>query len=129
MTAIMTISKRISLVQEDCCACDITYAVPEAFKNKRLQDGQLFYCPSGHAQSYTESENKTLRRQVEQLQAKLTHERDQRLAAEAEAARTAQEAQRTRTRVANGVCPCCKRSFANVARHMKGQHPNYAVKP
>jgi hypothetical protein len=28
-------------------------------------------------------------------------------------------------RVANGVCPCCHRSFVNLHRHMAGQHPDY----
>jgi hypothetical protein len=30
-----------------------------------------------------------------------------------------------RKRAANGVCACCHRSFANVARHMKTQHPDF----
>jgi hypothetical protein len=28
--------------------------------------------------------------------------------------------------VKHGVCPCCKRTFENLARHMKGQHPTFA---
>lgn len=32
---------------------------------------------------------------------------------------------RIKNRIANGVCPCCQRTFKNLARHMKGQHPNY----
>lgn len=32
---------------------------------------------------------------------------------------------RDRARFANGVCPCCNRSFENVARHMRTQHPDY----
>jgi hypothetical protein len=27
--------------------------------------------------------------------------------------------------VANGVCPCCNRTFQNLARHMAGKHPDY----
>jgi hypothetical protein len=33
---------------------------------------------------------------------------------------------RIKRRVANGVCPCCKRTFQDLARHMAGQHPRYA---
>lgn len=32
---------------------------------------------------------------------------------------------KTKKRIANGVCPCCNRSFANLERHMAGQHPDY----
>jgi hypothetical protein len=30
-----------------------------------------------------------------------------------------------RKRVANGVCPCCKRKFSNVVLHMRQEHPEY----
>lgn len=33
--------------------------------------------------------------------------------------------QRTKNRVAKGVCPCCNRSFTNLAKHMAGQHPDF----
>lgn len=41
--------------------------------------------------------------------------------------RRAQKGQNTRlkNRIAAGVCPCCNRSFQNVARHMAGQHPDF----
>ena len=32
---------------------------------------------------------------------------------------------RARKRAANGVCPCCHRSFENVARHVAKQHPDF----
>jgi hypothetical protein len=32
---------------------------------------------------------------------------------------------RIKKRVAAGVCPCCNRSFKDLARHMAGQHPDY----
>lgn len=30
------------------------------------------------------------------------------------------------TRVKNGVCPCCNRSFQNLKRHMNTKHPNWS---
>jgi len=33
---------------------------------------------------------------------------------------------RIKNRVANGVCPCCKRSFTDLRRHMETKHPKYA---
>jgi hypothetical protein len=32
---------------------------------------------------------------------------------------------RIRNRVANGVCPCCNRTFADLHRHMASQHPEF----
>ena len=29
-------------------------------------------------------------------------------------------------RTGNGVCPCCKRSFTNLRRHMNTKHPNFS---
>jgi len=39
----------------------------------------------------------------------------------------AQKAAKTRlkNRVAAGVCPCCNRTFQNLARHMDHQHPDF----
>jgi hypothetical protein len=28
-------------------------------------------------------------------------------------------------RVGNGACPCCKRTFSALARHIKTQHPDF----
>lgn len=33
---------------------------------------------------------------------------------------------RTKKRVGNGVCPCCNRTFQQLARHMEAKHPEYA---
>jgi hypothetical protein len=47
---------------------------------------------------------------------------------EAEAAEHAKTARKL-SRVSAGVCPCCNRTFQNVARHMKTKHPDIAAAP
>lgn len=32
---------------------------------------------------------------------------------------------RIKNRIAAGVCPCCNRTFKNLARHMGNKHPDY----
>ncbi len=32
---------------------------------------------------------------------------------------------RTKKRIANGTCPCCTRTFTNLARHIAAKHPDY----
>lgn len=34
---------------------------------------------------------------------------------------------RLKNRIAAGVCPCCQRTFQNLARHMKCKHPKYTL--
>ncbi len=33
---------------------------------------------------------------------------------------------KVKKRAANGVCPCCNRTFSDLARHMKAKHPDFA---
>jgi hypothetical protein len=124
----MTVIRQITLEDVRCGACDITFAAPDYFIAARRQDGAKFYCPNGHTLLFEEGENERLRKRLETCQTQLTHERDQREAAERSNAalrgvvtRKTSEARR----VANGVCPCCNRSFTNLRRHMSGQHPDY----
>lgn len=53
----------------------------------------------------------------------MTHEPN--YAADRAAAADWAQLTKTRKRIANGVCPCCHRTFQNLARHMAGQHPAY----
>lgn len=34
---------------------------------------------------------------------------------------------RTRNRIAAGVCPCCNRTFQNLADHMRTLHADYVA--
>ena len=71
----------INFESVDCCTCGIIFQIPEEFEEDRQEDGQVFYCPNGHAQSYQdceeekikrlESENSELKKQVRQLKCRL----------------------------------------------------------
>lgn len=86
------------------------------------------YCPLGHqhipiGETELQREARTIRWQRDRLQADL----DQKEAAirETKNALNAVKSAKARlkNRIKNGVCPCCKRHFVNVERHMKSQHP------
>lgn len=113
------------LTAVSCGECQIPFAIPADMLRKRQNDGKSFWCPNGCKISYGEGENARLRRHLASAQARETHARDQRQAAERSAAAYKGVATRVRKRAANGVCPCCNRTFANVARHMAGQHPGF----
>lgn len=104
------------------CWCGIKHAIPSA-TNQWVNKGShnAVYCPLGHQWVRRESDADRLRA----AEAKQRHLEDQLLAAEREAEAVRVRLVRDRHRFANGVCPCCNRSFENVARHIRGQHPDY----
>ena len=112
------------------CWCGTPFSCPQTLYNEHFAHHRTkIYCPQGHSVTYGEKS------EVEQARAELEAERRRttRLRAEkdqVEASLRAQKGVNTklRKRVANGVCPCCKRTFKNLARHMEGQHPDYAEK-
>jgi hypothetical protein len=117
--------REITLVEVHCGRCDLTFAVPDYWQRDRRATGESWWCPNGHERVYREPENARLKRELEAARARATHAEDQRQAAERSAAAHRGQATRLRKRVANGVCPCCNRSFQNLHRHMSTQHPDY----
>lgn len=131
MPETLTYSTTLSMLT--CGECAIPFAIPVDLHKDMKKTGRRFWCPNGHGISYGESENDRLKARLESAQrglAYMTTSRDAALdqAQTAELRRRAAKGQLTkiRNRVGNGVCPCCNRSFANLARHMAGQHPGYA---
>lgn len=130
----MSISLATDFEITDCANCGIEFGVLASYIERRRKDGRSFHCPNGHSLSFGKSEADKLREQLEHVQrqvqlrdGQITHLRDQNDATER--ALRAQRGANTklRKRVSNGVCPCCNRSFADLARHMAGKHPDYAT--
>lgn len=117
--------KTVTLVDTWCGVCGIDFAMPDWLYKARRDDGQAFWCPRGCRIGYTESEADRLRRQVKRLESRTVHLEDQRRAAEKSAAAYKGQVTKLRTRVANGVCPCCQRTFVQLQRHMRTKHPDY----
>jgi hypothetical protein len=123
------------LAIEECCNCHIKFAMPADFQRRCRDAGRkaTFYCPLGHAQHYTVSETQRLKDELARAERRqgwaetsAQAARDQAAAAERSARAYKGHMTRARKRIGNGVCPCCSRHFANVERHMRGQHPGYA---
>lgn len=112
------------IVALDCADCGVVFGINADFEQRRRDDGRSFYCPNGHSLSWN-SEHERIKRRLAYTQGALTHERDQRQAAERSARAYKGQATRIRRRVGRGVCPCCNRTFADLAKHMAGQHPEF----
>ena len=72
-----------------CGECEIPFAIPVSLHKRLKETGAKFYCPNGHHICYLKTEASLLRAKLaqekrwrESAQVRLTHERDQRMAAE-----------------------------------------------
>lgn len=108
-----------------CCTCSVRFYTPVELYERRKETGNTFWCPNGHEQHFTETTKKKLERaelELSQVKASRDRERDQRLAAEAATLRL-------KRRVSKGVCPCCKRTVSQLAKHMETKHPEFPDRP
>lgn len=112
-----------------CCTCNVPFMVPDHMKRRLREAGDTFWCPAGHAQSYKETEIMRLRKMVEaanrsktELVAQLTDTQAALSTREEQLKRERAAAKKANARIHAGVCPCCNRTFKNLARHMATKH-------
>ena len=129
--SVYTVSHTITLDTTECYQCGIIFGAPEDWFNNRKRKKDTFYCPNGHGQHFV---GKTHEEQLRELRDEAARERSRRDQAEADArtqrglaTRYRNERNRIKTRVAGGVCPCCNRTFKQLARHMKSKHPGFPL--
>lgn len=114
----------------ECCECGLRFSVPTAWERNRREKHDNFWCPNGHSLSFP-SESRAEKAERELAAAKAQHktelewERHRREAAERSAAAHKGKVTGIKNRIGNGVCPCCKRSFQNLKRHMCTKHPDF----
>lgn len=120
-----------------CCNCGVEFAFPQGLHKSFLKSHAPFYCPNGHSQHFTgEPDEVELKRQLEHARKALDDARAATVRARKAADDASLSARLTRgklnalkKRVKHGVCPCCQRSFVQLARHMASQHPEYHQQP
>lgn len=116
-----------------CGSCGVWFGVESSMLRSRRQDGGSFWCPKGCEIRFGDFENARLKRELEAKERVLQAERQDNARVRnlrdhyERSARTYRgHLTRIRKRVGNGVCPCCHRTFKQLAAHMKSQHPAYA---
>lgn len=114
------------------CWCGMRHAVPTELNNhqQRAHDNgqhvESIYCPLGHGHVPSGKGKAQIQREradAAELDAANAREEIRMLRADLNTAKNM--ATKASKRAAAGVCPCCKRSFIQLARHMAGQHPKY----
>jgi hypothetical protein len=116
-----------------CCECSVPFAMPQQLKQHLKDTGNSFYCPNGHSQHYTRSTVQKLKDEIAEKeralewkgrQLKSMQERNQHLGNVVRVTKGHVTKQKNKLkRVAEGVCPCCDKTFKDLAEHMRTKHP------
>lgn len=122
-----SIPKQVVLETEECCNCGVVFAMPDYMMRRLKDQGGTFYCPNGHGQHYTKSEVQRLQEKLAEQARAATHMAERAKDAEAAEQKAQREIKRMKKRAAAGVCPCCNRTFQQLARHMKMKHPDHGA--
>lgn len=114
--------------------CGIQFAVPRQFYQSLKENGATFYCPRGHHLSIGKSDLDKLREELEKERTRTEWEKQARYralerleTANRSAASYKGKLNHVKAHVGNGLCPCCKRSFQNLRRHMASKHPDFGA--
>lgn len=116
-----------------CPSCGIPFAVPLNWQQEKRRDHSSLYCPNGHKFYYPgKSREEQLNDELAVARVRLTDEqarRQREVEARQHAERSASayrgKVTLIKNRVGNGVCPCCRRTFQNLMKHMHTQHPTW----
>ena len=124
---------QIAFVSVECLnpatgsGCGFVFAVPVDIEKAWRNSHRTWHCPSCQREWHF-----TGKSEIEKLERELGAERNENRALQnsLEFERkcvAAQKGAKTKLqkRIAKGVCPCCNRTFKQLARHMKTKHPDY----
>lgn len=119
------------LYRMQCGVCGIEYAIPEKMAQHAQNEGGFHHCPNGHSWGWPKDGSRVekLRRERDRLQQRQAYLEERAETAERSAAAFKGQITKLKKRASAGVCPCCNRTFQNLQRHMKTQHPDFAEKP
>lgn len=118
-----------------CCRCKADIWLPLDLYSAAQRSSRIsFWCPYGHEQHFREGpsdldkmrqERDRLAQRVAERDDEIRRQRELREAAERRTAAARGQVTKIKNRVGHGVCPCCNRTFENLARHMTSQHPTF----
>lgn len=110
-----------------CYRCETQFIIPTDLYRARKIDHHSFWCPLGHEQHFPEGKTKEerLRERVEMAERDARFWRDQKQSEARRHAATKGQVTKLKNRAKAGVCPCCDRSFVQLARHIATKHPDF----
>lgn len=121
-----TFTVSVGLEQTTCKNCGGVFALNSEFVDHARNNKGGYSCPYCRTGwSWTQSESDRLKIQLEQKSKELTSAKCEALRFQNLRDLEADERiklEKKLSRVKKGVCPCCKRTFQNLASHMATQH-------
>ena len=116
-----------------CGECGVAFALTESHLRELRRSHASFYCPKGHERHFPgKSDIEKLKEQIaekdrflENSQKRLEWAKLDAKIAKRSAASYKGKLNHVKAHVGNGVCPCCKRTFQNLQRHMSSKHPGF----
>lgn len=111
----------VLLTPVNCGECGGTYGLNARYHQQardKCTSWTCPYCKTGWGYSQQTTEAQKLQEQLKEE--KRVHQRTLARANELEAA-----AKLAAQRAKHGVCPCCNRTFKQLAAHMKNRHPEF----
>jgi hypothetical protein len=129
-----TLTFNVRLTTIHCGECGGSYAINERYRRQKEEQGGTWTCPYCKCGwGYVKSELDRAREQLQRTQTelRLANDRKEYYRNESEHFRRSRDGikgvlTKVKRRVGKGTCPCCKRHFVNVERHMKVKHPTFA---
>lgn len=119
-----------------CVRCGERFGLAGDSHAHLRRSSQAFWCPNGHQQHFplgpTEAQKlqeqlDAERRRAQRAEQRIAQEQDRASHHKARAAAFKGQVTKIKRRVGAGICPCCNRHFANLSRHMAGQHPDFST--
>lgn len=120
-----------------CWKCKCQILLPdELFHAAKASSKIEIFCGYGHSGVFRDgpTEADKLRQERDRLAQRIAErddevkrQRERAEAAERRSAAARGQVTKIKNRVGNGVCPCCNRTFDNLARHMHSQHPTFTA--
>lgn len=118
--ATINFTETVTMVCLHCADCNMLFAITADYKYRLTESHETFYCPKGHHNYFSgKNETQQLQEQLREKERQLIHAANNNLQKEQEIKKITRQLKR----VKKGVCPCCNRTFGDLARHMKTKHP------
>lgn len=120
----------------DCCYenCGRTFAMTSTMENHYRNNKKAFTCPycKGTQGFYGKNKEERLKDKIDMLkdevafsESQVKKERTRTNHAKRQTAYQKGVTTKLKNRMKNGICPCCNRTFKQLAAHMKNKHPEY----
>ncbi len=114
-----------------CYTCGVRFGIASELHRRVVTDAEgSVYCPAcGKLTCWRESDSqkriKELERKLAWEMSEVTRQKEARASAEQSAKSFKGQVTRLKNRAVAGVCPCCNRTFKQLAAHMKTKHPEF----